>query len=165
MHQAAFEALHAKPLGRVALGVAVVALAHPQEARGELHPFRLPVGTHADDLELPTAGFGGPSVGLNRVPVANVLSQRILDNHVLHISQDLGAGGDRWAHPWLESVAEGEQVAVRTDAGEAMRTPRATETVLRLQHDERLGRTLMLQVPGRSDAGDAGADDDNIEVF
>ena len=36
---------------------------------------------------------------------------------------------------------------------------------LRLQHDERLGRTLVLQVPRRADAGDSGADDDDIEGF
>ena len=32
-------------------------LAHPQKAGGELHQLRLPIGTQADDLELPTAGI------------------------------------------------------------------------------------------------------------
>src|SRR6476659_7931953 len=46
-----------------------------------------------------------------------------------------------------------------------MRPPGATEAVLRVQHGERLGPTLVLQVPGRADARDAGADDEDIDVF
>src|SRR5262249_53606663 len=57
------------------------------------------------------------------------------------------------------------EVAVGADAGERMGDPGAAEARLRLQHDEARPLVLMRQVPGRADAGNAGADDQHVEVL
>ena len=46
-----------------------------------------------------------------------------------------------------------------------MRDPRAAECRLRFQDDEARARKLLCQVVGAADAGDAGADDQHVEMF
>ena len=69
VHDAPLEAVHPGPLGGVALGVAVVALAHPQEAGGEAEVLTR-VG--AGDLERPERVVARPRGRVDRVLVADV---------------------------------------------------------------------------------------------
>ena len=57
-----------------------------------------------------------PSRG-DTVSVMNSTGQVVFADDLVHVVHDLIARGDRVPAPWLESVAKGEQVAVRADAG------------------------------------------------
>ena len=134
VHDAALEALHARPLRRVALGMAVVALAHPQELRGEAHRLqRWPSCALRLGLDQPAALRARPLRRADGMAVADVRRQTVVVDHLAQVLQDLLRGGDGLAHPGLEAVAEGEQVAVGADARVAVRAPGAAVAGLRLQ--------------------------------
>jgi hypothetical protein len=99
------------------------------------------------------------------VAVADVRAKIILGDHLAHIGEDLLGGGDRRARPGLEAIAEGVEVAVGADAGIAVRDPGAAEGLLGLQHHVTGVRPLGLQVIGGADAGYAGPDDQDVEMF
>src|SRR6185436_4794642 len=67
--------------------------------------------------------------------------------------------------PRLEAVAEGVEIAVRADARIAVHPPGATEIVERFEDDELGAGTLLGQMIGAADTGNAGPDDDDVEVF
>ena len=160
--QQALVGVHVRPLGRVALVELVVALAHPQEVAGELEP--LAAGrVGGRDRPLPV-GLA-PVRGVDVVRVADVLVEVVLVDHLAHVLQDLVGGGDGCAGPRLEAVPERVQVGVAADARVLVEEPGATEALHPLEDDERLLRALLLQVVGGADAGDAGADDDDVEVL
>ncbi len=89
----------------------------------------------------------------------------VLVDHLAHVGEDLVGGGDRLADPRLEAVAERVEIAVGADAGILVGQPGAAEALELLEHDERLLGALVLQVVRRADTGDAGADDQDVEVF
>ncbi len=124
MHDAALETVHRRPLRRIAFGVPVVALAHPEEVRGEAQ--RL-AGVGSDGLDGPEVFLARPPRRDDPVLVADVAAEIVFLDHVAHIFQNLGRAGDRCAGPRLEPVAEGVQVAVGADAGIAVGAPGATE--------------------------------------
>ena len=139
----------------------VVALAHPQEVGGEAHP--LP-GVTPGDLHGPPALFRGPGDGGDPVVVADVLVEVVLLDDLVEVVEDLLPGGDRRATPRLVPVAVGEQVAVGADTGEPVGPPGAAAVVLGLEDDERPVREPLLQVVRGADAGDPGADDEDVDV-
>src|SRR5262249_30252925 len=76
------------------------------------------------------------------------------------------AVGDRLLlAPRLEAVAERVHVRVRADARVAEEVPGAADRVARLDDRVRLARAVALQVVRRADAGDPGADDEDVEVL
>ena len=159
---AALEGVHVLPLRRVAGLVAVVALAHPQEVRGEAQRFaRIGAGR----VNRPEVVRARPTGGRDLVAIADVTGEIVLGDDVAHVGADLGRGRDRRAGPRLEAIAEGVQVAVRTDARIFVRPPGAAEVFLSLQHDETRARPLLGQVIGAAHAGDAGADDQDVEML
>jgi hypothetical protein len=92
MDDRALELVHVLPFRRKAFGVAIVALAHPEEVRGEALRF----ARHLVD------GVDGPEIGLARparmrdvVVVANVLAEIVLLDHFAHVGKDLFRGRDR----------------------------------------------------------------------
>ena len=89
----------------------------------------------------------------------------VLLDHLAHVGQDLGRGRDRRAGPRLEPVAERIKVAVRPDAGECVRNPGPPETLPRLQYHEARSWALLRQMIRAADPGNAGADDEDVEVF
>src|SRR6185369_6813413 len=153
---------HTLPLRRVAFRVAVVALAHPQEVGGEVE--RL-AGVEAGGLDGPEILGAGPARAVDAVAVANVAAEVVLVDDLLHVAQDLGRGGDGRARPRLEAVAEGIEVAIGADAGKAVGDPGPSEAALRLEHDEAGAWALPGEVVGSAHAGDAGADDQHIEML
>ena len=67
--------------------------------------------------------------------------------------------------PRPELVAEGEHVGVGPDAGVAEQVPGAAEPLASLQHRDGLVRELGRHLAGRADAGQAGADDQDVEML
>ena len=85
---------------------------------------------------------------------------------VADVVEDRGPVGDRLALlPGPEVVAEREHVRVRADARIAEQVPGAADGVARLEDRVGLARALRLEVAGGADAGEAGADDQHVDVF
>src|SRR5262245_4178902 len=127
MNDQALESRHSGPLRRVALGVAVIALTHPEKAGGEADGRACVL---ADSFDRPEIFFARPARRPDRVTVADVWFEAVLLDHLAHVGQDLRSSCDRRTSPWFEAVAEGVQVAVGSDAGILVRDPRAAETLL-----------------------------------
>src|SRR6185437_8020461 len=101
MRDAALVALHALPVRRIAFGMAVIALAHPEEVRG--------VGLAHAVAEF---GFDSPAVALARpfcaqdlVAIADMPCEIVLCDRFTHVFQDLVGARDRCTGPRLEAVA------------------------------------------------------------
>src|SRR5207248_10260440 len=131
------------PFGGVALGVTVVALAHPQEVGGEAH--RL-AGIGPGGFDRPQILSARPARRRDPVPVADMASEIVVLDHLAHIAADLGGRRDRRAGPRLEAIAEGVEVAVGADARKAVGPPRPAEALLRLEDDKAGAGALRRQV-------------------
>ena len=153
----------ARELRPVPLGVVVIARAHVEEvAGGRCRRGVRPVGV----ADRPQGGRRVP--GRRRHPVleADVLVDAELLRRLLEIVQDGRAVGDGLGlGPRLEGEAQGVHVAVRADARIAEQVPGAAQMGPALE--QRIGpvRTLILQVIGRADAGNPGADHQHVEVL
>ena len=126
---------------------------------------QLLVGVDAADGDLPQPLVGGPLGGVDAVVVADVRLELVLVDHLAEVLQDLLGAGDGRAEPRLEPVAEGEEVAVGPDARVAVRPPGATEAVEGVQQHEAGPRSLLLQVDGAADPGDARPHDEHVDVL
>src|SRR4029077_12522123 len=155
------EAVQAFPLGLVGLGMVVVTLAHPQEARGV--PPLLP-GVVPGDLGGPPAVLGGPVRRGDAVLVADVLIEVVVLDDLVEVGEDLLARRDRRAAPRLEPVAVGEQVTVGAYTRVPMRPPGPAPVVLGVQDYEGSVGELVPQMVGGADTGDPGADDEDVDV-
>src|SRR6202158_5372333 len=69
------------------------------------------------------------------------------------------------AFPRAERVAEREHVGVGTNTGKTKKVPGTTHLRARFKNYIALARTAGLQTVARSDAGEAGTDDHDIEVL
>ena len=162
MDDLALELVHVLPFRRVAFGMAVIALAHPEEICGEAQ--RL-AGDLVDDIDGPEIGLARPARRTDAVVVADVLGEIVLLDHLAHIGADFVGGRDRRADPRLEAVAEGVQVAVGTDARIFVGPPGAAKRLLLFQRHEGGAGHLLGEVVGAADAGDAGTDDQHVEML
>ena len=107
-----------------------------------------------------------PRRALDAMVEADLLVDAVLGRGLAHIVQDPRPVGDRLRlGPRLERIAEREHVAVGADAGIAKQVPGAADAVAALQDDVALARAFLLQVIARADAGQAGADDQDVEMF
>src|SRR5438477_6592377 len=98
--------------------------------------------------------------------VTNLLVDAVLGRGLAHVIEDARAVGDRLRlGPRLERIAEREHVAVGADAGIAEEIPGAADRITALEDDEALAQTFRLQMIARSDAGEAGADDEDVEML
>src|SRR5215471_11339163 len=97
---------------------------------------------------------------------ANLLVDAVFGRGLAHVVENARSVRDRLRlGPWLEGIAEREHVAVRADAGIAEQVPGASDAVPPLQDCKALGRAFLLQVIARRDAGETGADDQDVEMF
>ena len=78
---------------------------------------------------------------------------------------DVAVGDRLLAVPRPERVAEGEHVGVGPDARVAEQVPRAADGVAGLEDGVGRPRALGLEVVAGADAGQAGADDEDVEVL
>ncbi len=90
-------------------------------------------------------------------PYSAAVSRRTADRRA--VGQHLGRG------PRPEVVAEGEHVRVRADAGVAEQVPGAADRVRAARGSRTSCRAVAGQVAGHPDAGDAGTDDQDVDVF
>jgi hypothetical protein len=142
--------------------MAIVALAQEEETRGE--PHRL-AGVGAHGVDGPAVVCAGPARAVDPVTVANVAGQIVLVDDLAHVLEDLGSRGDGRADPRLEAIAERIEVAVGADPRESMGDPGPAEALLGLEHDETGAGALLREVVRGADAGDAGTDDQHIEML
>ena len=163
VHDGALEPVHAGEVGLVAVVVAVVAAAREHEAAGELDGL---AGVGALGGDVPAGLLGGPVGPHDAVVEPDVLVDAGLGGGVLDVLQDRLAVGDRLlAVPRTERVAEREHVGVGADAGVAEQVPRAADGVAGLEDGVAGPRALGLHVVAGADAGQAGADDEDVEVL
>ena len=99
------------------------------------------------------------------MPVADMPVESVLGDDLAHIGEDFRGGRDRRRSPRLETIAEGVKVAVGADAGKTMRQPGAAKALLGFKDDKAGARELGGEVIGAADAGDTGADDQDVEMF
>ena len=93
-----------RTVGRVALGVAIVPLAHPQEVGGEVQ--RL-AGVGLGHFERPAVGVTRPTRVRDSVLVTDVTREVVLADDLTHVLQELGAGRDRTSRPLFHACYEG----------------------------------------------------------
>src|SRR5437879_13024581 len=106
--------------------MAVLALAHPQELRGEADRLR---GIGSGGRQRPPTVAARPGGRRDPVTIADMAREIVLVDDLAHIAEDLGRGRDRRAGPRLEAIAEGIEIAVGADAGIAVGTPRAANAL------------------------------------
>ena len=106
------------------------------------------------------------SARVDPVAEADVPVDAVLGDGLAQVGQDRRPVGDRLVGgPRLEAVAERVHVAVGAHARVAEQVPRAADVVAPLEDHVRPVGALTSQVVGGADAGDPGADDDDIKVF
>src|SRR5436305_1149568 len=97
---------------------------------------------------------------------ADLAVDAVVDGGLTHVVQNPRPVGDRLRlGPRFERIAERIHVRVGADAGIAKQIPGAADAVAPLEDDVALARALLLQVIARADAGQAGADNEYVEVF
>src|ERR1700732_224565 len=97
---------------------------------------------------------------------ANLLVDAVPDGGLADVVQNPRPVRDRLRlGPRLERIAEREHVAVGTDARIAEQVPGAADAVAALEDDVALAGALLLQVKAGADAGQSGADDQDVEMF
>src|SRR6185295_16012959 len=110
--------------------------------------------------------FARPRRFLHAMPVADMPVDAVLARRFLYVLEDRRAVGECfYVEPRLEAIAERMHVAVGAHAGIAKQVPRAADRVARFEQHERLCRALLAQVHRGADAGEASADDDDVEMF
>ena len=162
MHNLTLELLKPRPGGCISLAMPVVALAHPEKARLDLH--RFPGVVHGK-VQRPGAGRTGPRGRLHAMLVADVRPQLFVLNGRCKVVQDLLARGNGLALPGLEVIAKRKEVAVRACAGVFVNQPGAPGGLHGI-HDEKAPlRAMLAQQCGAADAGDAGAHNDHVKTL
>src|SRR6266403_1100200 len=97
---------------------------------------------------------------------ADVLVDAVFGCRLAHVIENPRPVGDRLGlGPRLERIAEREHVAVGADAGITKQVPGAADGVATFEDRVALARALVLKVIARADAGEAGADDQHVEMF
>ena len=97
---------------------------------------------------------------------ADLLTDPELVDRFVQVVEDRRAVGDRLrVAPRLELEAQRVHIAVGADTGIAEKVPGATECRPSLEDRELAVGAHGLQVVGRRNTGDAGADDDDVEVL
>ena len=112
-------------------------------------------------------GVAGRPGGADHLVVEpNAGVDAVLGRRRPQIGEDLVRAGDGLlVLPRPELITEGVQIGVRADTGIAEQVPRPSGGAAGLQDRVALSRVFGLQVVGRADARDPGADDEHIDVL
>jgi hypothetical protein len=95
-----------------------------------------------------------------------VLVDAVLGRGFLQIAQDRRTFGDGLlVGVGLEAETECVHVGVRAQTRVLEEVPGAAQVLSALENDIALVGAAFLQMPGRTDAGDAGSHDDNVDKF
>ena len=99
------------------------------------------------------------------MPIADMPGQIVVVDDLAHVLENLLGRRNGHAGPWLEAIAKGVEVAVRPNAWKPVGAPCPAEAFLGFEDDEtRLG-TLLGEMPGTANTGNACPNDDDIEVL
>ncbi len=97
---------------------------------------------------------------------ADLLLDPAFPGGAANVLEDRRAIRDRpIALPRAKGVPQRVHVGVRADPRVAEQIPRAADAVASLEDRERLARAFRLQVVRGADAGEAGSDDQHVNVF
>src|SRR4051812_49286891 len=94
-----------------------------------------------------------------------MLIETVFGDHLTHIGPDLRGARDWRAGPRLEPIAERVKVAIRTDAGIAVRKPGTAKTLLGFENDETATWKLFGQMISAANAGNPGPNDQHVEML
>jgi len=131
-----------------------------QEATGDLLHCPLCTYFHRD---VPASHGAVPRRSDRTVVQTDVLVDTAVLSRVLHVLEDRCAIGQRLlASPRAERKAERVHIGVRTNARVTEQAPRTTQFSPALQNGVAQVRQLALYVPGGIDAGQTGADDEDV---
>jgi hypothetical protein len=145
---------------RVARLVVEVAAAQVEKAGRDHDRFAV-----ADGVHRPAGVLGGPGRALHLAPEADVPVDAGLGGGIANVAEDCRAVRDRLGlRPRPEPVAEGVHVGIGPHPGIPKQIPRPPDGGARLKNRVRLAREGRLQVVGGADAGQAGADDQHVDV-
>src|SRR5215469_14852770 len=163
MNEAAAVIRQAGVVGLVSGVVTIVAGASVEKIAGEVDGRGVFSGL---DVEMPERIVRRPRSGEHAMMKANAAVNAELVCGFAKVLQDGGAVGDGVrGGPWAERVTEGVHVGVGADAGVAEEVPGAADRAASFEDNVGLAGTLRLQAIAGSDAGEAGSDDDNVEVL
>ena len=159
----ALEQFTAFEIGGVARFIAVIAGAHQQVLTAQLERLGLIAALY---LQRPGGAFTAP-VGLEYLVLeADVLLDAVFLGRFCDIAADRRAVSDRQrVGPGFEVVAKGEHVRVGTDARVTEQIPGTAQRFSAFEDGEALAGAMLHQVIGRTDAGQAGTNDQDIQVF
>src|SRR5262249_24055502 len=148
--------------GRIALLVVVVTTAQVQEVAGIAH--RLLLGADFR-LDGPARLLGRPRGGAHPVLETDVtVDANFLGRLAKIVQNGRSVRNGSISLPRPEGIAQGEHVGIRADSREAKQVPRPAQFAAPFQNRVASGRALRMQVIAGSDAGQASADNEDIEV-
>ena len=132
----------------------------------KLHDFGRALARGALGLHGPARVRRRPRRALDAMVEADLLVDAVVARGLAHVVQNPRPVGDRLRlGPRPERIAERIHVAVGANARIAEQVPRAADAVAALQDHVALAGAILLQVIARADAGQAGADDQDVEMF
>ena len=163
MHHPPLELRQPRKIGGVAVGVVVVAGAHPQKIAAQLPSL---FGRPALHSEQPACLRAGPGRFHHPVAQVDMRQQPMLAGGVLEVLQDGRAVGYRLAiGPGLKRVAQGVHVRVRTHARVAKQVPGAAQALAPFQNGKALTRAALLQVHCAANARQTRAHNQGVKVL
>ena len=148
-------------IGLVAAVIAVVAGAQMQETRAQR---RFGARCGMPDRDLPILRVGLPIRTQHPLPIANQRFDAKLGRGFPHIAQDRRPVGNRPRFPpRFEGIAQRVHIAVRAHARVAKQIPGAAAVVARLDNTQAAVGTFALEMAGRADTREPGADNQYVD--
>ena len=154
------------PEGRLALKVWLVALivaVIPGTHQKETATIA-PDAFRGLDGQLPLTSLTAPVSSDQFLGKSNTFANTVLVGRFIHVTENRRAVCDTFFRfPWFEIVTEGVHVAIRPNTGVAEQVPCPTNRFATLQQNKVTIRAFALKTYRSADAGEARADDDDVE--
>ena len=145
------------------VGFVVVVIARSQVQPVGSQPLALPF--RRDDTDHPSCPLAVEIRGFDPHSKADVFTDAALVDDAVEIFEDRGPIGDTLlVFPRFKDEAERVHVAVGTHAGIAEQIPRPAQVLAPLDNGVAFAPAMLFEVGGHSDAGNARADDQHIEI-
>ena len=163
MQDIASETRHTLPGRQVALVIAVVASAHEEKSAADLQ--RL-ARRRAFYLGGPLCRARRPLYAADTVIKAYLAVDAEFTSGILDILQNRGTIGDRLlTRPGPKAITQGIHIRIRADAGVTKKIPSAAYPIASFDDHPAEPRAASPQIVAGRDARDAGADDQDIDLF
>src|SRR5690554_3782504 len=157
----ALEVLPPGIFGRIALVVIVVAGAGVEELSAVSLLFARLLVEHLDG---PARFLGRKTRGYDLATKTDLGEDAVLARRLFDVLANRMPIRDRFlSRPRFEGVAERVHIGIRADAGIAEEIPRSADPLARLKDHEGASRAIFREMIRGADAGEPGADDQDIE--